>query len=196
MISFIILFILFQGSEPQPIPGKVQCELYTSYKDSDPINNGSGKLNRANGTFLNEFRMKEGVDISYTKEKNIDNTPYNKVQPEMGSLYVGWTVPGEWTAYDVNVKESGTYVVSLMYTAHDNGEIVLDFDGKEALFGHVPTTYDASDTIAWRQWHHWNKIELGEIKAKKGKHVLTLRTHSAGNMNYDYLEFRKKDGKN
>lgn len=191
--------LIFRISPPvQPIPGKVQCELYqwggegVAYHDSDSVNSGSGRLNPANGDRLNEYRMKEAVDISYTKAKNIDNTIYNKVQPEMGSLYVGWTVPGEWIKYDISVKESGTYMVSLMYTAHDNGEVVLDFDGQQALLGYVPTTYDAADTIAWRQWHHWNKVDLGEIRVKKGRHVLTLRTHSAGNMNYDYLEFRKK----
>jgi len=58
----------------QQIPGRVECEYYNeggegvAYHDSDSINNGSGKLNPANGTYLNEFRMKEGVDISYTKE--------------------------------------------------------------------------------------------------------------------------------
>jgi hypothetical protein len=83
------------NNEPQQIPGKIQCELYDvggqniAYFDKDSINNGSGKLNPANGTFLNEFRMKEGVDISYTKSRDIDNSPYNVVEPLMGELYVG-----------------------------------------------------------------------------------------------------------
>ncbi|MGE5447091.1 MAG: hypothetical protein ACM3PR_01930, partial [Bacteroidales bacterium] len=81
----------------QHIPGKVQCELYdqggegVAYHDTDAVNNGSGKLNPPNGTFLNEFRMKEGVDISYTKTGDIDNNPYNVVEPIMGELYAGWT---------------------------------------------------------------------------------------------------------
>ena len=85
----------------QQIPGRVQCERYNeggegiAYHDSDSINNGSGKLNPADGTFLNEFRMKEGVDISYTKSHNIDNNPYNRVPRDMDQLYVGWTTPGE-----------------------------------------------------------------------------------------------------
>jgi len=31
-------------------------------------NNGSGGLNPLNGQYLNEFRAKEGVDTSYTKD--------------------------------------------------------------------------------------------------------------------------------
>jgi hypothetical protein len=74
----------------QQIPGKVECEYYNTggegvaYHDSDSANNGSGKLNPANGTYLNEFRMHEGVDISYTKgHDSIDNNPHNVVQPKL-----------------------------------------------------------------------------------------------------------------
>src|SRR5580693_3276916 len=58
---------------PQRIPGRVECAAYdvggegVAYHDSDAVNHGSGELNPANGTYLNEFRMHEGVDTSYTK---------------------------------------------------------------------------------------------------------------------------------
>ena len=183
----------------QQIPGRIECEFYdlggegVAYHDSDSINNGSGKLNPANGDFLNEFRMKEGVDISFTKSRNIDNHPFNKVEPQLNQLYVGWTQPGEWINYTVGVKKSGTFQVALMYTANSEGTIALDLDGKKlAKQLIVPSTYNARDTRAWRQWHHWNKIDsLTSIKLKKGVHVLTLRTTGHGNMNFDYLEFVK-----
>jgi len=186
------------NGKPQQIPGKIQCEFYNkggegnAYHDSDEINNGSGKLNPADGTFLNEFRIREGVDISYTKEKNIDNTIYNRVQPEMNSLYVGWTVPGEWIKYDVVVTGDGDYKLALMYTANGNGVISLDIDGSEKLSANIASTNDPVDTIAWRQWHHWNKLDIGHLKLKKGNHVLTLRTVENGNMNFDYLEFTRQ----
>lgn len=122
------------NNDPQKIPGKIQCECYDfggegiAYHDNDSINNGSGKLNPANGTFLNEFRMKEGVDISYTKTGDIDDNKFNLVQPLIGQLYVGWTVPGEWINYSVQIIESGKYNVSLMYTANCNGTISLSID--------------------------------------------------------------------
>jgi hypothetical protein len=58
---------------PQHIPGRVMCAFYdlggegVAYHDSDAKNNGSGALNPADGTYLNQFRMNEGVDTSYTK---------------------------------------------------------------------------------------------------------------------------------
>ena len=92
---------------PQLIPGKVQCEYYDrggagiAYLDSDSVNSGSGTLNPADGSYLNEFRNNEAVDISYTKmdARHIDNNPFNMVKPEKDQLYVGWTEPGEWMNY-------------------------------------------------------------------------------------------------
>lgn len=186
-------------NKAQLIPGRMQCEFYdvggegVAYHDTDSINNGSGKLNPANGDFFNMFRLKEGVDISYTKDHNIDNTPYNTVQPQMKQLYVGWTQPGEWIRYTVNVQKRGDYTLSVMYTSHDNGIIALDVDGKRVTTDlTLPSTFHAGDTVAWRQWHHWNKIEaLAKVRFEKGNHVITLHTVAIGNMNFDYLEFKR-----
>ena len=181
----------------QTIPGKIQCEFYDeggqgiAYNDSDGTNNGSGKLNPNDGTYYNTFRMNEGVDISYTKANSVDNNPYNVVEPLMNQLYVGWTRPGEWINYTVQIAEAGTYRVSLMYTANADGKIALSLDGKD-LSGKllVRSTYSFKDTVAWRQWHHWNKAEnLATVTLPEGKHVLTLHTMETGGMNYDYLEF-------
>jgi hypothetical protein len=167
-----------------------------SYHDTDSSNNGSGKLNPANGDFFNEFRMKEGVDISYTKTGGIDDNPYNDLMPDMKQLYVGWTFPGEWIKYTVNVEESGKYSIGLMYTCNGDGEIEVMTEDSSATSGpmKVITTHKDADTIAWRQWHHWNKIDsLGEIDLHQGVQVIKLKTVSNGNMNYDYLEFKQKD---
>ena len=181
----------------QTVPGRIQCELYdrggesVSYHDKDSINNGSGKLNPVNGNFLNEFRMKEGVDVSYTKSNNIDNNPFNTSPPLMDQLYVGWTQPGEWIKYTIQAKESGVYRVSLMYTANGDGAVTFDIDGKPATaLLKIPSTHNDADTVAWRQWHHWNKSDsLTTLNISKGKHILTLNVAEHGNMNFDYVEF-------
>ncbi len=57
------------------------------------------------------------------------------------------------------------------------------------------STYDQRDTIAWRQWHHWNYLDhIAEIDLKKGRQVLTLHTVANGQMNYDYLNFEAMPG--
>lgn len=182
---------------PQAIPGRVKCAYYDlggegiAYHDSDAKNNGSGALNPANGTYLNEFRMQEGVDTSYTKFKNqVDNSPYDSVQPEENQLYVGWTEPGEWFNLTVDVKKPGTYVVGLMYTSNRGGSISFDLNGKDVTGPvAIKSTFNSDEPIAWRQWHHWNKLNIAEIRLPKGIHVLTLHVVDKGNMNFDYLEF-------
>ena len=184
---------------PQRIPGRVQCAYYDlggegiAYHDSDAKNNGSGSLNPADGSYLNQFRMGEGVDTSYTKfHDQIDNNPYNLVQPPEGQLYVGWTEPGEWFNMTVKVEQRGVYTVDLLYTSSGGGEISLDLNGKK-LTGAVDilSTYNAADPIAWRQMHHWGLMKnLVRVKLKKGVQVLTLHVLTNGHMNFAYLDFK------
>jgi hypothetical protein len=182
---------------PQAIPGKVFCAYYdfggegVAYHDTTEKNQGSGILNPLNGTYLNEFRKDESVDTSYTKPGGIDDSRFNRVQPEIGMLYVGWTAPGEWVSYTVEVKKAGVYTVSVLYTSNMGGAISLCVDGKDAAGPvKIETTYDDEDDVAWRQWHHWNRAEgAAELRLDAGPHVLTLHTVENGQMNYAYLEF-------
>ena len=186
---------------PQKIPGRVQCAYYDlggvgiAYHDTDAVNNGSGKLNPADGAYLNEFRMNEGVDTSYTKfHDEIDNNPYNVVRPPEGQLYVGWTAPGEWFNLTVSVEHAGVYTVDLLYTSNRGGTISLDRNGQPLTAPiNIISTFDQRDPIAWRQWHHWNVMtNLAEVKLPAGKSVLTVRILSEGNMNLAYLDFKPR----
>lgn len=186
----------------QKIPGTVYCAYYdlggegVAYHDTDAKNNGSGALNPANGTYLNEFRIHEGVDTSYTKFKlspPIDDNEYNKVVPPAGLLYVGWTEPGEWFNITVQVAETGDYSVDLLYTSNRGGAISFDVNGEPATGPlNIASTYDAADPLAWRQWHHWNIAQdLARIHLNAGRNVLTLHTVSQGQMNFATLDFKK-----
>jgi hypothetical protein len=181
----------------QQIPGKIQLEYYdigaegVAFHDSDSTNSGSGRLNPADGTYLNEFRINEPIDISYTKSRDIDDHDYNLVNPEMDQLYVGWTEPGEWISYTIDVQNEGRYRVGLMYTANRTGQISLAINDKDVTGPlDVLSTYDAADTVNWRQWHHWNYADsLATIHLDKGLQKLTLHIVAEGNMNFDFLEF-------
>ena len=186
----------------QKIPGKVFCAYYdlggegVAYHDSDAKNNGSGALNPANGSYLNEFRMNEGVDISYTKfgqDPKIDDNPYEQVQPPANLLYVGWTEPGEWFNVTVEVAETGLYSADLLYTSNRGGSISLDVNGQPAAGPlNIASTYNAADPLAWRQWHHWNiAAGIAKLQLAKGKNVLTVHVVSNGQMNLATFDFKK-----
>jgi hypothetical protein len=188
---------------PQLIPGRVQCAYYDSggegisYHDTDVTNHGSGGLNPANGEYLNEFRMQEGVDISYAKLKRqtqIDDSPYNLATPLSGQLYVGWTQPGEWFNLTVNVKRAGRYSVDLLYTSNRGGTISLDCNGKPVAPSiNIISTKNDQGSVAWRQWHHWNILHgCAEVDLPKGISVLTVHILTQGNMNLACFDFRYK----
>jgi len=188
----------YQGGA-QRIPGRVDCAYYDlggegiAYHDTDAKNNGSGALNPANGSYLNQFRMEEGVDTSYTKfHDEIDNNPYDVVQPPENLLYVGWTEPGEWFRISVEVARSGLYTADLLYTSNRGGTISVDVNGKTGTGPlTIQSTFNAADPIAWRQWHHWNVApELVKLQLPKGRSVLTVHILTGGNMNLAYFDFK------
>jgi hypothetical protein len=187
----------------QRIPGRVQCAYYdlggegVAYHDADTQNRGSGGLNPADGTYLNQFRMDEGVDTSYTKfhrDVPIDDNPFNLVAPPENQLYVGWTEPGEWFKITVKVARAGTYTMDLLYTSNRGGTIALDLDGNKLTDAlEVVSTRNDADPVAWRQWHHWNVIkDMAVVSLPKGKHVLTIHILTNGNMNLAYFEFKER----
>jgi hypothetical protein len=183
---------------PQTIPGRVQCAYFdlggegVAYHTPDTKNHGSGGLNPADGSYLNEFRMAEAVGTSYVKFHDaIDNSPFDLVTPSENQLYVGWTSAGEWFKMTVNVLHPGRYTVSLLYTSNRGGDISLDLNGKP-ITGPVGviSTQNAADPIAWRQWHHWNLMKgFAVVDLPGGTNVLTLHILTQGNMNLAYLDF-------
>jgi hypothetical protein len=187
---------------PQKVPGQVLCAYYdlggegAAYHDTDPQNHGSGELNPADGTYLNEFRIHEGVDTSYTKFDRkpdlIDDNPYDKILPPRDLPYVGWTEPGEWFNVTIVVAQSGTYAADFLYTSNRGGTISVDVNGKDATGPlQIASTFDPADPLPWRQWHHWNLAsQLFKVRLNKGPNVLTVHVLSGGNMNLAYFDFR------
>lgn len=182
----------------QQVPGPVFCAYYdvggegVAYHDGD-VNQGSGKLNPADGSYLNEFRKNEGPDISYTKQYNDLDSPCNDVTPPLGLLYVGWNDPGEWFTVSVETAQAGNYVADLLYTAQRDATISIGVDGgAEASIVAIPSTFDEAETVDWRQWHHWNVVpDAVTLHLPKGVSTLRIRIETGGNLNLATLAFRE-----
>lgn len=183
---------------PQQIPGPVFCAYYdeggegVAYHDTEPINQGSGKLNPADGSYLHEFRKQEGLDVSYTKQVPDLESTSNKVVPPPDLLYVGWNVVGEWFNLTVQTAEAGAYVADILYTAHNDAGISFSIgDAAVAVPCKLTSTFDAADEIPWRQWHHWNVArDAVTLALPKGVSVIKVRIVDGGNINLATLAFR------
>lgn len=186
---------------PQPIPGIVFCAYYdeggegVAYHDHDAENQGSGKLNPADGTYLNEFRRHEGVDISYTKPIPDRESPCNRVVPPLGLLYVGWNDPGDWFNVTVATASAGDYTADVLYTAHNDARVSISVNGGPPASLAIASTFDPAETIPWRQWHHWNVArDAFTLSLPQGASTLTVRIESGGNLNLATLVFRPAGG--
>jgi hypothetical protein len=114
------------------------------------------------------------------------------VRPPENQLYVGWTEPGEWFNITVDVAQAGTYSADFLYTSNRGGTISLDVNGESATPPlTTPSTFNTSDSIPWRQWHHWNVVsDLMRLRLAAGKSVLTVHILTEGNMNLAYFDFK------
>jgi hypothetical protein len=93
----------------------------------------------------------------------------------------------------VQVAEAGEYSADLLYTSNRGGSISLDVNGEPATGPlTIASTYDSSDPVAWRQWHHWNLAPgIAKIKLPAGRSVLTVHILTEGQMNLATFDFKK-----
>jgi len=92
-------------------------------------------------------------------------------------------------------KHAGVYTVDLLYTSNRGGKISLDLNGKPLVSSiDIIATKNDKETVAWRQWHHWNVMtNMAEVELPKGVCFLTLHVVTEGNMNFAYLDFKPKN---
>jgi hypothetical protein len=113
------------------------------------------------------------------------------VVPPLGLLYVGWNEVGEWFNLTVETAEAGSYTADLIYTANRDATVSISVNGGPAVPFLLTSTSDPAETIAWRQWHHWNVLrDLVTLTLPKGVSVLTVRIVTGGNCNLATLAFR------
>jgi hypothetical protein len=143
------------------IPGVIEAEDYDTgcsgdaYRDSDEINQGG------------LYRTDQGVDLG---------------ECSAGGYTLGWTHAGEWTAYTVNVAESGTYNISFHVASGQVGaKFHLESDGANLT--------DIVDVPNTKGFQNWIVIErTAELTA--GTHVLRV-VIDGDYVNLDKMNFEK-----
>lgn len=145
--------------KPNIIPGIVEAEDYDSgcpedaYFDKNELNEGG------------QYRLNDGVDIE---------------KCTAGGFNVGWTNPGEWISYTVNVTQSATYQLSFYISASsENSKIHLECDGTDKT-----GLLSLPNTGGYQSWEVIKKA----ISLEAGQHVLKLVIDQGG-LNMDKIVF-------
>ena len=156
------------GGIPQGVPGTIEFE---NYDTGGP-----------NVSYSNPLRGNPGG--AYRRD-NIGLAPASDAG---GGYFVGWTDPGEWLKYTVNVACSTTYSIDLRVACGDNG----------GTFHVAVDGVNRTGSIRLRNtggWQNWTTITVNNIPIPAGIHVLTLGIDSAANSgwgvgNFNWMRLR------
>ncbi len=143
------------------IPGTIEAEDFDlgcpslAYSDNDEYNSGQ------------KYRPDQPVDIDTCVA---------------GGYVVGWTNPGEWLTYTVNIKKAATYKISFyVATIYNTAKMRLEYDEKD-LIG----TLEVPNTVGFQNWEVVEKT----VTLEAGKHELKCVIEGGG-FNLDKMVFEE-----
>ncbi len=154
------------------IPGTIELEDFDegpegiAYHDLDPENQEKKEP---------PYRT-TGVDLEWREAAS-------------GKFNVGWTRPGEWLIYTVDVKSSGTYRIDMMVACDGpGGTFHLEFNGVDRT---GPIT--VPDTGGWQ---NLKPFSHSGVKLTTGRQIMKVRMATGGKSgsigDIDYLKFVKE----
>ena len=161
----------YQG-DVRAIPGTIECEDFdeggegVAYHDKEPEN-----LEKEHPPYRDS-----GVDLEW---REAASQKYN----------LGWTRPGEWLVYTVDVRESGTYAIEMMVACDKRGgQFRLEFNGVDKT-GPV----EVPDTGGWKNLKPFSK---SGVKLEPGRYAMKLVLDKGGEKgsigDIDYFRFVKQ----
>lgn len=160
----------FRG-KPHAIPGTIELEDFdeggegVAYHDAEPENQEKEHPAYREG----------GVDLEW---REAASQKYN----------LGWTRPGEWLIYTVDVKEAGTYRIDSMVACDgEGGTFRLEIDGKD-----VSGAVRVPDTGGWQ---HLKPLRHEGVTLPAGVHRIKLVLDTPGKSgsigDIDFLKFTR-----
>jgi hypothetical protein len=143
---------------PVNIPGTIEAENFDnggeglSYHDTGSNNDGG------------KYRIDDGVDIETCTE---------------GGFNVGWTSPGEWMEYTVNVATADTYNINVSVASTATSSLHIEFNGtdKTGLIN-IPNTGG---------WQSWSTVSVTGISLSAGVQVMRIFM-DGGNFNLNKIK--------
>lgn len=156
------------------IPGTIETEDFdeggegVAYHDLDPANQEKKQP---------PYRD-SGVDLEWREDAS-------------QKFNIGWTRPGEWLVYTVDVKEAGTYTIEMMVACDKRGGIFrLEFNGVDKT-GPI----EVPDTGGWKFLKPFSAPKDG-VKLEPGRYAMKMVMEKGGERgsigDIDYFRFVKR----
>jgi len=164
------------GSGPYPtgtplaLPGTIEVENFD--------NGGSGIAynDTTSGNAGGKYRTSTDVDIETTSDTS-------------GAYDIGWTAPGEWLNYTVNVTTAGTYTIEARVAASGaGGTFHIEVNGVDKT---GPMTIPNTGG-----WQTWTTISKSNVSLSAGAQIWRLVIDSAGTVvgNFNYIRVSSSGG--
>lgn len=147
--------VQLESAAGHPAPGTIEAEDFDSFWDATSGNSGG------------QYRA-TAVDIQATADTG-------------GGYNIGWTEPGEWLEYTIDVRTGGTYRLLARVASPNSGSSVrITVDGTPAATLAVPAT---------GAWQTWTTVRSNDIALAGGAHRLRVATDTGGfNLNWLAIE--------
>ena len=158
------------------------------------------KVHTIPGTIETEDFDEGGEGVAYhdmeEEQKEKKEPPYRKTGVDLEwredasqKFNLGWTRPGEWLIYTVDVKEAGTYTIEMMVACDKRGgQFRLEFNGVDKT-GPV----EVPDTGGWKNLKPFSK---SGVKLEPGRYAMKLVLDKGGEKgsigDIDYFRFVKQ----
>ncbi len=177
--AILLLAAACAAPGPQPykgkvhaIPGQIEAEDFdeggegVAYHDTEPENREKTAPPYREG----------GVDLEFREDAS-------------GKYNLGWTRPGEWLIYTVEVKETASYRIEMKVACDKRGgQFRLEFDGVDRT-GPV----EVPDTGGWKILKPFAK---GGVKLEAGRYAMKLVLDKPGEKgsigDIDFFRFVKE----
>jgi beta-glucosidase len=161
------------GGTPAPVPGTVQVANYNTGGQGVAYN-----VTSSNGT-ANSYRS-DGVDLETTADTQ--NT-----SAAGGAYDMGWTTPGQWFNYSVNVATAGTYTVAFRLSSPYGITDALHIANSSGT--NLTGSVAVPNTGGYETW----TTVTASITLAAGQQTLTVHQDSNG-WNFHYMAFSQGSG--
>jgi hypothetical protein len=97
---------------------------------------------------------------------------------------IGYSNPGEWFVYTIEVQDAGVYAVDIYESGEGNGKFSVSIDGNKSETIDVPSNGNWSN---WRWLLETNPNAQPKFRLSAGKHKFRFTYEASG---FNYMAFR------